>query len=143
MQSSIGEALAPVNEWQRQQFAELGVKRRDPMSVSMAIVLDIERRAVELMECHAHGSANTSTSTSTSTDHRSTSNGNNGGNAGGSGGDNRSVADGITRPPPPTDAELETRVCELIETESARFSRNVYGARFRQKFTLADAILVH
>jgi len=41
MQSSIAEGTF-VNDWQRDEFARLGVEQRDPMSVTMASVLDLE-----------------------------------------------------------------------------------------------------
>jgi hypothetical protein len=41
MQSSIAEDTF-VNDWQRAEFGRLGVKQRDPMSVTMASVLDLE-----------------------------------------------------------------------------------------------------
>ena len=41
MQASIGQGTF-VNDWQRQQFAAHGVAQRDPMSVTMASVIDLE-----------------------------------------------------------------------------------------------------
>ena len=42
MQASIGQGTF-VNDWQRQQFAAHGVAQRDPMSVTMASVIDLEK----------------------------------------------------------------------------------------------------
>ena len=43
MQSSIAEDTF-VNAWQRQQFELHGVQRRDPMSVTMASILELEQQ---------------------------------------------------------------------------------------------------
>ena len=46
MQASIGAGTF-VNDWQRQQFAAHGVAQRDPMSVTMASVIDLENAMTE------------------------------------------------------------------------------------------------
>jgi 8-oxo-dGTP pyrophosphatase MutT (NUDIX family) len=43
LQTSVADRLHPVNAWQHQQFSDHGVARRDPMSVTMAILLAVDR----------------------------------------------------------------------------------------------------
>ena len=39
MQKSISAELQPINAWQAAEFAEHGVVKRDPMSVTLAALL--------------------------------------------------------------------------------------------------------
>ena len=116
-----------MNEWQRQHFAALGVTRRDPMSVTMAILLDVEHRASELVAGgSSHGKSSSSSvgcwggSTGDSSN-SCTSNGDL------SESTTNSAREGGKSPVlHPIDAELEARVLGLIDAESTRFSREVY-----------------
>ena len=47
MQSSIAADFVPVNEWQREQFKAHGIVKRDPVSVTMAMLLQLEFGAGE------------------------------------------------------------------------------------------------
>ena len=113
MQSSIGETVHPVNSWQAAQFAEHAIIRRDPMSVTMAILLDIEFRAAAITSPAAavaagpHAVGGSSGGGSHSTDINNSGSGS-------------SIVH-------PNAAAIEAEVATMIAAESDRFSRNVFN----------------
>merc|ERR1711924_307136 len=58
--TSMNASLTPVNDFQREGLAQLGVVRRDPMFVTMLSCLDVERFPTEesmRQHCNSLGSA--------------------------------------------------------------------------------------